>query len=103
LKEKIAGLALIRNQRIDDLRQQVRTAVDSELGKSNQRISELSARRDDLQEQARGVEQDSDFYKILMGSDEAAKKRRKQDLSREREIAIAELSELTRIVPDPAR
>lgn len=97
---KVNELAFARKERMKELAEELRRAIDSEVSDADRRISELTLRRDALESELEESQRDIEYARVLTAGDTNARQRKKRELTREREVAIAELDELTNLLPD---
>ncbi|MBX7143808.1 MAG: Stp1/IreP family PP2C-type Ser/Thr phosphatase [Oligoflexia bacterium] len=100
--KKVAELAKARKDRQYELAEEVRRAIDKEVGDSDKSIAELTFKRDKILAEIENIRREEEYIRILMGSDPRAKDTKRQELARERDLAQAELNELARLLPDPS-
>lgn len=100
--KKVAELAKARKDRQYELAEEIRRAIDKEVGESDKSIAELTFKRDKILAEIESIRREEEYIRILMGSDPRAKDTKRQELARERDLAQAELNELARLLPEPS-
>jgi hypothetical protein len=98
-EKKVVELAKARKERQRELTEEVKRAIESEVSDSDKSIAELTFKRDKTLNQIEETRREEEYLKILMSSDAKAKDIKRRELSRERELAEAELDELAHIIP----
>ena len=98
LSRDVANLAAIRSRRLQELTELVRSAIDEEVDRSQQQVSELSWKRDGFQTQIDALNRDIYFVKVLMSDSPAARTQKKIELERERDILSSELQAIERVL-----
>lgn len=98
-KVKVGELLKERKKQLKLLKQTVREAIEAELRDSDHLISELTLRRDQLEEEIQEKQLEIQFAKILIGQDKQAKAKLKADLKQRKRLAETELKELNELVP----
>lgn len=99
-EKKVFDLARIRKDRQRELGDEVRRAIEKEVSESDRAIAELTLKRDKLLVEIENIRRNEEYAKVLMGSDPKAKDAKRKELSRERDVAAAELEELNHMSPD---
>ncbi len=72
----------------------MRSAIDQAVADAEHEISDVTAKRDDTQAKLDAANRDVKFVKVLTSSSPQAKAEKKAELMRERDMVVAELSEL---------
>lgn len=101
-EKKVFDLARTRKERQRELGEEVRRAIEKEVSDSDRAIAELTLKRDRLLVEIENIRRNEEYAKVLMGSDPKAKELKRKELSRERDVAAAELEELNHMSPDVA-
>ncbi len=97
LSNSVADFVRQRNQRMEELFASLRTAIDSGVLESQQRISDLSVEKDRLEAEIRSLQDTISFSRLLASSDRTTRTVKRAELVRERELILAELNELNRL------
>ncbi|MDC0357772.1 Stp1/IreP family PP2C-type Ser/Thr phosphatase [Oligoflexia bacterium] len=97
-QEKVKRLTLMRKQRMSELSEEVRRAIDDEVGQADHQITELSLKREEIETRISNFKKENEYLKILMGNNPMSKKAKKAELQRELEISKNELQELERLL-----
>ena len=99
LGRKVAQLARTRNQRIKELAEEVRRAIDSAVEEADHQIAELTVKRDQVQSRLEPLYRDIQFVKVLTTGSSQQKLEKRDELVHERESLQVELEELGRMIP----
>lgn len=99
---KVDQLIALRRDTMRELAEEVRRAIDKEVGDADRHISELTLRRDQIDSELENLRKEVEYVKVLTGSDAQAREQKKREIVREREIASSELDELTSLLPEHA-
>jgi len=97
LSNSVADYVRQRNQRMEELFATLRTAIDSGVLESQQRISDLSVEKDRLEAETRSLQDTITFSRLLASGDRSTRVGKRAELARERELILAELNELNRL------
>ena len=95
--KKVNELIRARNQRLEELSNEVRQAINVAIGESDRLIAEQTLRRDQVEADLHAIEGEIEFVKVVSGNDAQAREAKKAELLQERELVNAELEELLRI------
>lgn len=101
-EDKVRGLLKTRKQRMAELTDAVREAVESEVRASDRRIAELTVERDQIEVRLEALEKEIEYAQVIMGNDTRARERIKEELTRKRRVIASELEELDQLLPGPA-
>jgi hypothetical protein len=96
-EKKVLELAKARKERQRELTEEVKRAIEIEVGDSDKSIAELTFKRDRLLGQIEEIRREEEYIKILMGGDAKGKDSKRRELTRERDLAQAELDELAHL------
>jgi serine/threonine protein phosphatase PrpC len=99
LGRRVAQLARSRNQRIKELADEVRRAIDTSVEEADHQIAELTVRRDQVQGKLEPLYKDIQFVKVLTTGSSQQKMEKRDELIHERDALQAELEELGRMLP----
>jgi protein phosphatase len=97
---RVAELVRERKDSMRDLAEEVRRAIDREVADADRRISELTLRRDAVDNQLEELRREVEYVRVLTGGDPASRSVKQAELRRERASAAAELEELRNVVPE---
>lgn len=97
---KVADLIRSRKARLDELFEEVKRAIDKEISEADAAITDLNLRRDKIESDLDNTRRDAEYVRVLTSGDASAKAAKRRELQREREISLAELSELNQLLPD---
>ena len=97
--KKVAELIADRRQKMTELGDAVKAAVEKEISEADQHVAELALSRDHIELNLQTAKRDVSYAKVLMSADEGAKSRLREDMVREINSAKAELDSLTQLVP----
>lgn len=81
-KKKVDDLINIRNQKLGELNDQVRKAIDDSIHDSERQITELTLERDKLHEEMDNVNQSVELARVILGSDSAQKSQKKVEIDK---------------------
>ncbi len=95
--KKVAELLRARKLHLSELSRSIKAAVDDGIAQTDQKIAELSAKKEEMEADLRSVQAQIEVCKILLGNDASAKEEKKQALIDEKEQLKAELAEISRV------
>lgn len=98
-KEKVGQLIRVRKERMLDLANEVRQAIERAIGDADQKVAELILERDRIEAKLKSLERELNYAKIMTGSDAKARDAKKSELIRERDVAVKELEQLNQLLP----
>lgn len=98
LGRRVAQLARSRNQRIKELAEEVRRAIDAAVEEADHQIAELTVRRDQVQGKLEPLYKDIQFVKVLTTGTSQQKIEKRDELVHERDSLQVELEEITRML-----
>lgn len=101
-EKKVLELAKARKDRQRELTEEVKRAIESEVADSDKSIAELTFKRDKVLGQIEEIRREEEYIKILMSGDSKGKDSKRRELSRERDLAQAELDELAHLTEPTA-
>lgn len=99
LGRRVAQLARSRNQRIKELADEVRRAIDTAVEEADHQIAELTVKRDQVQGRLEPLYKDIQFVKVLTTGTSQQKIEKRDELIHERDSLQVELEELNRMLP----
>jgi hypothetical protein len=98
-QRKVNELVTERKRRMSELVTAIREAIDEAASENDRYIAELTFERDQIESKLARIKRDLAFARIAMGSDPAAKERKREELQQEREAALAQIDELSKLIP----
>ena len=92
-------LGTVRSQRLADLGTALRAAIDKEVSDADEDIARLTGKKEELEKKIVAIDQEGDFARALVSSSAEVRLQMKTELSRKRDIAVAELDGLNAVDP----
>ena len=96
LEKKVNELGEVRKNKLHEVAEAVRSAIDDGVLTSHQRIADRTIERDKLEHALGGVDEDIAFFKVLTSSDVSARQDKRKELERNRERLQKEIAETER-------
>lgn len=96
-KEKVAKLTSLRKQRMIELSEAVREAINKAVSEADHKITELTLRRDRLESELELLRREKEYFQVLLSSNQDARKAKREELERELAISRQELQELEKL------
>lgn len=97
LTRSVSRLGRARAQRLRELSSEVKKAIDDNIARAEHEIASLTAKRDKAQAELSKRVREREFIKLLTGSNQNLKNRKRAELERERQLVELELKELYRV------
>lgn len=98
-RRKVEELVEVRNAKIQEMGDAVNAAIEEEIAESEKAITELTLNKDRLQDQIEQLDTTIQSLEILLGEDETAKVKRKEELENLLISYKSELNELQNFLP----
>jgi len=97
---KVDELIRARKERMQELFEEVRRAIDKEVAESDRAITELTLKRDRIDVELELLRRNVEYVRVLTSGDAQARSAKKRELVRDREISVAELEELDHLLAE---
>ncbi len=91
---KVAELLKQRKAKLEEISGAVRGAIDTVIAESDQKITELTVERDNLEGKLQRIQSDVELVRAISSGDASRREAKKKEIIHERELTVAELEEL---------